>query len=221
VALPPTGGLVGPAAVLIGRLTIGDGFVRHVVPHIHHPLGDVLAEVAGLAPLNIQPWRILMGAVVGMRAIVDACGLAVGIPLFDLLAPCRYLWLIARAIAPTSQDLGLSDGQLRLAEYPPEDNPDAIARVSCTPLAAQGATVADSVDNAFATADPIILMLANAQAMPASWVTRPGTSHGACAERPSSRWARSCRKNPQRSPEPSWPLVACMSKRRVRFAQTG
>src|SRR4051812_46024439 len=98
VPLPPAGSPPRLTAVLIGRLAVCDAFGRQVAPHIGHPLGDMLAAMAGLAPLEIEPGRILAGAVVGVRAVVDAGWLSIGIPLLDLLATGLHLRLVARAI---------------------------------------------------------------------------------------------------------------------------
>ena len=47
---------------------------------------------------------VLVGMVVGVRAIVDACGLVVCVPRFDLLAACRYLWIVAGPVAADQVD---------------------------------------------------------------------------------------------------------------------
>jgi hypothetical protein len=55
----------------------------------------MLATMAGLAPLEIEPWRILVSTIVGVRAVVDAGRLTIRIPARDLRAARRYLRLIA------------------------------------------------------------------------------------------------------------------------------
>ena len=71
---------LGGRRLLVGRLAVGHALGRRVAPHIGHPFGHVLAAVAGLAPLEVEPARVLPGAVVGVRAVVDAGRLAVGSP---------------------------------------------------------------------------------------------------------------------------------------------
>src|SRR4051812_2752658 len=95
VALPPAGRPAAPATVFVGRLAVRHTFGWRVAPHVGYALGYMFAAMTGLAPLEVEPGCILVGAIVGVRAIVNTSRLAVGIPVLDLCAARRHLRLVA------------------------------------------------------------------------------------------------------------------------------
>ena len=60
--------------------------------------------VTRLAALEVQPVGVLVGAVGGVRLVVDAGGLAVGVPLVDLLAAGGHLRLLPRPVRADQVD---------------------------------------------------------------------------------------------------------------------
>ena len=64
----------------------------------------MLAAVAGLAPLEVEPGRVLVGVGYDVRPVVDAGGLRIGVPALDLLAAGGDLRLAAGAVAADQVD---------------------------------------------------------------------------------------------------------------------
>jgi hypothetical protein len=81
VALPPTCAVARMTNVFISRFAVGHAFNRFVAPHIGDAFGHVIAAVASLAPLEVEPFLVLKGAVARVRAVMNAGRLAVTIPL--------------------------------------------------------------------------------------------------------------------------------------------
>ena len=99
VALPPPHGTAAFAGVLVGRLQVEHPLGRRVAPHVGDPLGQVLCLVPGLTALEVQPLGALVRAVGGVRPVVDAGRLTVGIPGLHLLTTGSHLRLLARPVA--------------------------------------------------------------------------------------------------------------------------
>jgi hypothetical protein len=78
---------------------LATAFDRFVAPHIGDAFGHVVAAVAGLAPLEVEPFLVLKGAIARVRTIVNAGWLVVAIPRMDFFAASVHLRDVALAVA--------------------------------------------------------------------------------------------------------------------------
>src|SRR5665647_3183893 len=98
VSLPPPRRLVDGPGTLVGGFAIHDRFRRLVAPHVSDALGHVLSLVSRLAPLEIKPGGVLMGAGCCVRPVVDPRRLAVAVRELDSASTGLDLWFEARAV---------------------------------------------------------------------------------------------------------------------------
>ena len=116
MALPPAGRSASPAHVLIRRLPVGHGFRRPITPHVGDTFGNMVTAVAGLTPLEIEPFLLLMGVRDRMRCVVNPGGLTISVPGFDH----------ATSLIELPNDAGV--GHSAVSTHEPYRGPSTVAR---------------------------------------------------------------------------------------------